>query len=441
MPEKPTIPADFRGEARPLSLAEIDAQAIEQGIPPENLRALAKIEGGRHGAFTPLGRPGNLYERHLFHEFTGGKFSNAVDPKGISLSSPVPGGYGLDGDWQYVRFMLAYQLDPIAAIKASSWGLFHVLGNNARMVGWDSYEEFVADMCADAANHLAACLAYCEAAGCLEALRTSNFQLFKLLYNGAGPNDYANRLAILARQAKRDIQREQQQLGHATMGAGDSLVRGLAGWYPGMINEGIASSRLDVWTGQLRRLVEEHRPWLVVLSMGMNHSAFSGFPSRLLSWRREAGERSVVWMLPQLDLPSEKLAKRAKHTRDAMIEVAGTMGDRLFDLGAYPEAQREADGLHFAWSEQGYGRLAAELRARIDEANQDTSGLVLADRKPGWVPPVPRRRPNEIVELDDAGEPAGARRALDVPSKSVMQRRAVERRRRTDRILHRRQGG
>lgn len=78
-----------------------------------------------------------LFERHLFHAATGGVF-HARNPL---ISSPTPG-YPIPA---HEALRQAYLLDPIAAMKSTSWGLGQVLGSNVDVAG-QTLEECVRDM-------------------------------------------------------------------------------------------------------------------------------------------------------------------------------------------------------------------------------------------------------------------------------------------------------
>lgn len=101
---------------------EIATLAKRLGCTTKQLRAVAKVESGG-AAYDKQGRPKILFERHLFHRYTGGRFglSNFNQPKG--------GGYAEDS-WD--KLTRAACLDPLSAFASVSWGKFQVLG-----VHWD----------------------------------------------------------------------------------------------------------------------------------------------------------------------------------------------------------------------------------------------------------------------------------------------------------------
>ncbi len=189
-----TIPADFRGAAQRLTEADVERVAGQLGIEPRKVWAVSSVEAAAHG-FLADGRPELLYEAERFHIKSGGQF-DAAHP---NLSSPTwnPMLYGAAGPHQYDRLAEAMELDRDAALQACSWGMFQVLGENYRMVGFDTIDDFVAAMCESEGRHLDAFAAYCTAKKLLDYLRTGDWARFALGYNGAGAarNAYAAKLA------------------------------------------------------------------------------------------------------------------------------------------------------------------------------------------------------------------------------------------------------
>lgn len=88
------------------------------------------------------------------------------------------------------------ELDAIAAIKASSWGMFQVMGFNYSTCGYDSVNSFVASMKAGEQGQLNAFISFCKAVpGMVEAIRNKNFVKMARLYNGADYGDYDIRIS------------------------------------------------------------------------------------------------------------------------------------------------------------------------------------------------------------------------------------------------------
>jgi hypothetical protein len=91
--------------------------------------------------FLPDRRPQILFERHIFHGLTGGRFDDG------DISDPVAGGYGPGGAHQFERLQRALAKDRIAALKSASWGLGQIMGGNFAASGFPDVETMVAQMC------------------------------------------------------------------------------------------------------------------------------------------------------------------------------------------------------------------------------------------------------------------------------------------------------
>ena len=117
-----------------LTTDDINAMAERLQVIPAVIRAVRKVEAPR-GAFDTDGRPTALFEKHVFGKHTGYKF-NASHPD-LSSSKWMPGTYG-PASSQWNRLARACALDPLAAFKATSFGAFQVLGNNAEDLNYKS---------------------------------------------------------------------------------------------------------------------------------------------------------------------------------------------------------------------------------------------------------------------------------------------------------------
>jgi hypothetical protein len=166
--------ADFARAAKALNVEEAA------------VRAVAEVEAAGQG-FLADGRPAILYEAHIFHAETKGKYAGAKDRRGVALSSPKwdRSLYGATGAAQHARYEDARKLDPDAANKACSWGLFQILGQNHKACGFDDSQAFVDAMwTGGAAAHLDAFVAFVKANNLDGPLRAKNWAAFARGYNG-----------------------------------------------------------------------------------------------------------------------------------------------------------------------------------------------------------------------------------------------------------------
>jgi hypothetical protein len=86
------IPKRFAQKIHECRQGSLDAAttlefAKRLGVSARQLAAVAKVEAAGSG-FDADGRPKILFERHKFHQFTKGEYSNSA------FSNPVAGGYG-----------------------------------------------------------------------------------------------------------------------------------------------------------------------------------------------------------------------------------------------------------------------------------------------------------------------------------------------------------
>ena len=135
-------------------------------------------------------RPQILFERHIFHRLTSGRFDDG------DISDPTPGGYGATGAHQYDRLARAIALDSNAALQSASWGLGQILGTNFAAAGFASVDLMVQAMVDGEDAQLAAVGAFIEENQLDAALKAHDWTSFARGYNGPGfaANHYDVRL-------------------------------------------------------------------------------------------------------------------------------------------------------------------------------------------------------------------------------------------------------
>lgn len=145
----------FEGSGTPLADAGF-TQAMAQigGGDKESLWSILRVETNGFGFFADR-RPKILFERHIFHGRTGGRF----DASASDLSNRQPGGYARGAD-EYTRLKRAMLLDHTAALESASWGLGQVMGFNAVKIGYASVDAMVAAFAADEASQLMGCVQF-----------------------------------------------------------------------------------------------------------------------------------------------------------------------------------------------------------------------------------------------------------------------------------------
>jgi len=170
-----------------LTNAEYEAAAQRLGVHElALLKAVDTVESGGSG-FLSNGKPKILFERHLFREFTSpiGEF-DASHPQ---ISNRVPGGY-FGGAAEYTRFDEAYSLDHNAAIKATSWGRYQILGEWYSLCGYATPQAYMDAMGVSESRHLDCFVDYLKHAGLVAPLNEHRWASFARGYNGPSYGDY-----------------------------------------------------------------------------------------------------------------------------------------------------------------------------------------------------------------------------------------------------------
>jgi hypothetical protein len=131
--------SEFAGSAEPLSTATFSQVKDLLNVDSAAIWAVLAVETSGCG-FLPDRRPKILFERHIFHRETQGRF----DAQAPDISNAQSGGYGAEGAYQYERLARAINLDRTAALKSASWGLGQTMGFNFADIGFDDVESMVA---------------------------------------------------------------------------------------------------------------------------------------------------------------------------------------------------------------------------------------------------------------------------------------------------------
>ena len=188
-----TLSAHFANpQANAVTDADITALASRLGCTSKQVRAVATVESGG-GGFDKLGRPKILFERHLFHRLTEGKWSPA------SFSNSAGGGYGEDS---WAKLAAACARDPDAAFSSCSWGKFQVLGAHWSKLGYPSPYALAWTTAQSDGDQYDLLARYIETFGLKRALAKLSTDPeacrdFAAAYNGPGYRkfDYHNKLA------------------------------------------------------------------------------------------------------------------------------------------------------------------------------------------------------------------------------------------------------
>jgi hypothetical protein len=168
----------FQGMGSALSSDGLAVAADSLGVHAPEIWAVLAVETKGCG-FLSDRRPPILYERHIFHRRTQGRFDDG------DLCDPKPGGYGATGAHQYDRLTAAIAKDRTAALQSASWGLGQIMGENFAAAGFENVEDMVTAMVGSEDTQLAAMASFLKGAKLAAALRAHDWTTFARGYNGA----------------------------------------------------------------------------------------------------------------------------------------------------------------------------------------------------------------------------------------------------------------
>lgn len=161
------------------------------GIEPALLKAVQIVEAAGRDGFLSDGRPQILFEGHImykeFHkkfpdrdlDYLCKRFSMVFYPKWDK--SKYFGGLG-----EYKRLELAKEIDEECALKATSWGMFQIMGFNHNLCGCKDVFDFVHKMSESHEKQLELMYYFMNNSGCLKELKEKDWAGFAKKYNGPG---------------------------------------------------------------------------------------------------------------------------------------------------------------------------------------------------------------------------------------------------------------
>lgn len=174
----------FRGKAKRIDDTDLPKIGHQIGVGEDEVHAFIDVETTGTG-FDDKGRPKILFEPHVFYRNLDPSKRAVAVKAGLACRSWGQIPYG-KASQQYDRLLKALVIDETAALKACSWGLGQVLGENFADAGFDSPQAMVVAMAEDEENHLQAAISFIKANGLDDELREHRWQAFARGYNGPG---------------------------------------------------------------------------------------------------------------------------------------------------------------------------------------------------------------------------------------------------------------
>lgn len=192
-----------------LTLDDYKAVAEELNIPVAAIRAVVEIEAGTacegfNADHTPLIN----FDVSMFRQAARRRNINLNKYKSthaVVFNPPNRKKYGSQQAAQYARLHSAMSIDTVAALEGVFWGMFQIGGFNWKLCGYDSVQDFVADMAHSERRQLEIFAKFIKAAKFDGYLRNRQWAKFSMRYNGPGykKHRYDTRMAALyARYSK-----------------------------------------------------------------------------------------------------------------------------------------------------------------------------------------------------------------------------------------------
>lgn len=151
------------------------------GVELATIKAVAEVESKGSG-FLKSGEPVILFEGHIFHRLTNGKYST---PENADISYPkwTTKYYNKN---QHKRLQKAVELDRNAALQSASWGKFQIMGFNYAACGFENVQQFINAMYRSEKDHLVAFVSFIRSHRYDRFLRDKDWAGFARRYNGPG---------------------------------------------------------------------------------------------------------------------------------------------------------------------------------------------------------------------------------------------------------------
>lgn len=183
----------FRGAAKRIDDIDLPKIGHTIGVGEDEIHAFMDVEAAGSG-FDKHGRPKMLFEPHVFWRNLSGAKRDEAQRVGLAYPS-WKRSYPPDS---YPRLVKAMAIDETAALKACSWGLGQVLGENHKMLGYATPQAMVKAFMADEEAHLKGMIDFCIANNIADDLKAHRWATVARVYNGAGykANGYDTKLEL-----------------------------------------------------------------------------------------------------------------------------------------------------------------------------------------------------------------------------------------------------
>jgi len=184
----------FKGAAKRIEDLDIPRIGQRIGVGEDELHAFMDVEAAGSG-FDRQGRPKMLFEPHVFYRNLSADKRQQAMQVGLAYKKWGTRPYPKDS---YPTLQKAMELDETAALKSASWGLGQILGENHKLVGYDTVQGMVLAFMDDEEKHLEAIVEYLISTGIDDDLKAHRWEVVARVYNGPGyaKHNYHGRMAL-----------------------------------------------------------------------------------------------------------------------------------------------------------------------------------------------------------------------------------------------------
>lgn len=190
----------WQGKAEKLDDYDLPRIGHEIGVGEDVVHMVLDVESRGKG-FDEQGVI-RLFEEHVFYRNLPKSLQNEAVTRGLAWPK-----WRKNYKNNYTRFLKAYDFDPMAAMKACSWGLGQILGENAKSLGFETTQSMIEHFAESEANQLEGMIAFIKVNHLDDELRDMEkttdrnalltlASAFARVYNGRGyrKNNYHIRL-------------------------------------------------------------------------------------------------------------------------------------------------------------------------------------------------------------------------------------------------------
>ena len=198
-----------------LTEADFEEVAEELGVDVAAIKAVVEIEAGReHKGFWAEDKPLINFDLAVYRRMAGRHNINLdkyTSSHPLIFARPDAKRFGSQQAAVQARLDQALEIDTVAAIEGTFWGMFQIGGFNWRQCGAESPQEFVRLMSRSERDQLELFGEFITRTGLLPYLKAKNWSAFARGYNGPSyaARGYHTRLARAYNKYNKEAKKEE----------------------------------------------------------------------------------------------------------------------------------------------------------------------------------------------------------------------------------------